>query len=366
MIRNFVLGATVAVSALAMATPQVLAGDWAKEWTLRSTKTAIEQNRAAVRETRNAVNDVRLEVRESADRIIAALRGHSGEQSAYQDKQIEASRRITDAAQQNDSQRLRQEFRAKAESGENDPAPDLCLLAGLFKDGNGATARQPMGTAVAGAAAAASGGSDPAVRAGGTALAGSIVAARTEFAGLMEYPDPTTESAVILEQPTLPMKTPQDRAAVERLVRNLTDPFPERPVVGEELRTGPGQERAAQRTIKETRIGAAREAIAMVMNMRSEVGPSEKFLPYIEDISNYNRPVGEQISELQQIDIRTLRYYAPTPEKFAERATLSEKGLLQTLIDEISLNNRMLYLQLELDSRRAVVETQILSTLLDR
>lgn len=43
-------------------------------------------------------SQVESSVEEAADRIIAALKGHSGEQSAYQDKQIEAARRITDAA----------------------------------------------------------------------------------------------------------------------------------------------------------------------------------------------------------------------------------------------------------------------------
>lgn len=364
MIRKLMLGATVAASAFGFTAPLAGAGDWAKEWTLRSTKSAIESNRSAVRETRDAVNDVRLEVRESADRIIAALRGHSGEQSAYQDKQIEASRRITDAAQQNDSQRLRQEFRAKAESGENDSAPGLCVQAGLHKDG-GPASKQPIGTSVAGAAAAASGGADPSVRAGGTALVTSVVTDREKYAELMGYSDPTVDPAVILEQPTLPMKTPEDRAAVERLIRNMTDPLPPRPVTGPELLTPAGQDRAAMRTVEETRIGAAREALAMVMNMRSEVGSSEGFQPYIEDISGYNRPVGEQLSELQQIDIRTLSYYAPKSEVFAERGTLSEKGLLQLMVDQMSVGNRIAYLQLELDTRRAVVETQILSRLLD-
>src|SRR5690606_37964043 len=93
------------------------AGTWAKECTLKTTNSILRGSRDAQRQTRDGVNDLRQEVRESTNRLIAALRSHSGEQSSYQDKQIEARRRIEDAAQQNASQRLREEFRARAESG---------------------------------------------------------------------------------------------------------------------------------------------------------------------------------------------------------------------------------------------------------
>ena len=177
------------------------------------------------------------------------------------------------------------------------------------------------------------------------------------------FTDPTVDAAAILQNPTLSMGNDEDRRAAERLVRNLTDPNPPRPVTSAEMQTPAGVARAEARTIQETRNNAGAEVVSMVMNMRTEVGPTEPWQPYLEDISNYNRPVGEQVSELQAIDIRTLRHYAPKPEVFQERAAWSEKQLLQEILDVVSIQARMQYIQLEMDSRRAIVDTQILSVL---
>ncbi len=352
---------TLSFAAVIPAAPAA-AGDWAKEWTLQRTRSAIRDNQKSIEQTRDAVNEVREEVRDSTDRLIEALRGHSGEQSAYQDKQIEANRRIVDAAQLNDSTRLRQQFRAAAESGDNDPAPDLCLVSGLYR-GTGADAEPAKGSVLTAAARADASGVDPAVREGGAALHRGITDDRERYANAMGYSDPTVDPAVILEQATLPASTPEDEAAIRRLVRNMTDPMPPRPVTSDEIRTPEGRRSAALRTIQQTRAAAGQELISMLMNMRTPVGPTEPFMPLIEDIANYNRPVGDQISELQSIDIRTLRYYAPKPEVFAERAAMSDKALLQSILDSVSIGNRIAYMQLELDSRRAAVETQILSSL---
>lgn len=342
----------------------------ATETTLKDVRNKVRETRDAVRDTKKAVNEVRQEVRESTDRIIAALRMQAGENSAYQDKQIEANRRITDAAQQNDTQRLRQEFRARAESGEFDPSPDICLLAGLFR-GNGESGAAPArGSTLVGNAAALNSGSDPAVRAGGTVLSRSLIDDQRNFAGLLDSPDPTTDPGVFLENPSLPEIQPgsEEDQALSRLVRNLTDPLPPRPVTDQEMRTPEGVARAAAQAVRSTRSGAAGEVVSMILNMKDLVQPvtAEGFQAYHDDIANYNRPwpgVGKKISELQAIDIRTLRYYAPKPELFHKRATYTERQLLQELLDAVSIQNRIAYMQLELDTRTAIVNTQILTAL---
>ncbi|MBW3243617.1 hypothetical protein KUV57_13165 [Epibacterium sp. DP7N7-1] len=325
---------------------------------------SINKNQIQTGKNVKAVEEqVENSMKEAADRIIAALRGHSAEQSSYQDKQIEATRRITDAAELNATDRMRQEFRARAESGEFDPSPDICLLAGLFRD-SGATSSTPRGSSTVAGARQLSNGGDPAVRQGGTARAKSAIDERAELAGAMGgFSDPTVDVASILQNPTLSMESDEDRRAAERLVRNLTDPNPPRPLTSAEMQTPEGVSRAEERSIQETRNNATAEVVSMVMNMRTEVGPTEPWQPYIEDISNYNRPIGDQVSELQAIDIRTLRHYAPKPEIFQERAAWSEKQLLQEILDVVSIQARMQYMQLELDSRRGIVESQILSVL---
>lgn len=338
----------------------------ATEATLRSTRGAVRDVRDAVRDVEREVRSVEAEIQATGEKIIQALRLATGESSSYADKQIEAMRRFADAGQQNDSERLRQEFRAKAEGGEFDPSPSICLLAGLFR-GEGASGPGSIGTQATQRVALAASGGDPAVLAGGTTLARAVMDRRAASLGLMGVEDPTVDPAAILMNPTI-QADGENAPAFDQLLQNMIDPNPPRPILESEMATPEGVVRAKRRSIQETRNNANREVIAMLANMRSPVQPIDgeeggSFQSYIDDISNYNRPIPEDgmISELQALDIRTLRYYAPNPEVFQARAAMSEKGLLQELLDAVSINNRLLFIQLELDSRRAAVETQMLS-----
>ncbi|MFG6083429.1 hypothetical protein ACEUZ9_004689 [Paracoccus litorisediminis] len=320
--------------------------------------------RSATRDVRDSVNDLRQELRDHGDRLTEALRAATGENSSYSDKQIEADKRITDANAMNDTQRLRQEFRAKAESGEFDPDPGICLIAGLFGgDGSGTTERS-LGSTTAANALGSISGSDAAVQAGGTALAKSIVDDRLRYANSLGVPDSSVNAAALVINSTINDESENAKEALTRLVRNLVMPTPPKPVTASELRTPEGQARAAAQTVQMTRAAAAAESVAMVLNMRDDVGDTtDEWRAYIEDIAGYNRPVGERMSELQGIEIRTLRYYAPSEDALDTRNKMSEKGLAQVMVDQMALANRIAYLQLELDSRRAIVETQILSAL---
>lgn len=339
----------------------------ATETTLRSTREAVRNVGRSVDRTTTAVRETRQEVRETGDRIIAALRLFAGETSAYSDKQIESTRRFMDASEQNSSERLREEFRARAESGDFDPSPNICLLAGLYRGGSSGS--PSLGTISTQAAASAASGADPAVRQGGAALARSIIDRRAELQNLMGVQDPTVDPAAILMHPTVSNEG-QDSEALEMLMRNMIDPIPPRPVTTAEMLTPEGIIRSHRRTIQETRNNASREVLSMLTNMRTPVQPlgdtggGGSFRAYLDDIANYNRPVPDgNISELQALDIRTLRHYSPKPEIFQARAALSERGLLQEVLDALSISNRLAYISLELDSRRAAVETQVLSTL---
>lgn len=341
------------------ASHQADAGTWAKEWTLQKTNSILK-------DIRSAQNNTRQEVRESADRIIAALKLQTGEQSAHFDKQIEAQKRITDAAQQNDSMRLRQEFRAAAESGAQDPSPDLCIIAGLFKGGAGTPeGAQAAGSSGALAVRAQTDGADPAVAQGGIALARSIVDASQQYKGRMGSEDPTTDPRLLVEEPTSPAKDATDEEAINRLSRNMTNPFPDKPVSTEQLSTPEGQALASAKKIQTLRAATGQELIAMVRNMREAKGPvNAQWQDRIDGISDYQSTVGDKISELQGLDIRTLYYYAPNAETLQKRQTMSEKALLQTLIDNVSISNRLAYLNLQMNTRRGLVETQILSALM--
>lgn len=357
-----VIGMTMMLVATDGISHQAMAGcaGCARETTLRKTNSILK-------DIRSAQNNTRKEVRESADRIIAALKLQTGEQSAHFDKQIEAQKRITDAAQQNDSVRLRQEFRAAAESGAQDPSPDLCIIAGLFKNGGSGTpaGAQAVGSAGSLSIRAETDGADPAVAQGGVALAKSIVDASLQYKGRMGSIDPTTDPRLLVEEPTSQAKDATDEAAIDRLARNMTNPFPDKPVSADQLSTPEGQALASAKKIQTLRAATSQELIAMVRNMREAKGPvNAQWQDRIDGISDYQSTVGDKISELQGLDIRTLYYYAPNAETLQKRQVMSEKALLQTLIDNVSIGNRLAYLNLQMNTRRGMVETQILSALM--
>ena len=89
------------------------------------------------------------------DILIEALRGQARENSNYQQMQVEAAQRVEDAAQVNETNRLKDEFRAKAESGEFDPNPFSCMMIDMFaSDGGGGGGGATSGSDVARSTAA--------------------------------------------------------------------------------------------------------------------------------------------------------------------------------------------------------------------
>ena len=358
-----ILSSILSLALLAVVVPgasQAAVGHGTIVYEVRKNGGNIERNRNEILENRQVIRE---EMQTTREAIFQALRMHSGEQSAYQDKQIEATRRIADAEQQNASQRMRQAARAKEESGAMDPAGDQCLFLDAL-EGGGATSGGAGSVAASNAQRAISGG-DPAVLAGGTQLAKSVVDDRTRLADAFGKTDATTDPSVLVN-PSLDLEDPRNKEALERLMRNMVNPFPDRPVTGPELQTPEGVARAAVLANRSVYDNSMQMVNSMTANMRTEVmDRTAAWDAFIEDIVGYNRDVGDRLSEMEQIDIRVLRDYAPSQERRSKRTVMNERALLQTLIEQMSLNNRMAYISLELDTRRASLETPILRALLE-
>lgn len=326
---------------------------------------AARAQESTLRSTRSAVRDVREEVQRQGEAIIEALRKHAGEGSSYADKQIEAMKRFEDGAQQNAVQRQKDAIRAEAESGKFDPSPVSCLLAGLFGGGGGGgggSAELGQGSAAARSVSGAMSGNDQAVLKGGTELAASVVQSVRPFQGRA---DGTVDPAIILENPTLDMSDAETAEVVERMMRNGINSTPEKPVTTEEMRTPEGVARAAKLQETSTRNNAALEVLAMVLNMKKPLVSSSTYQAYIDE-SAYNRAVPDMISELQGIDIRTVRFYAPNQKAVKDRQNMTDRALLMELVDLMSINTRIAYLSLEMQSRQAVVDAFTLAKLNDQ
>lgn len=334
--------------------------------------------RAQHNKTRSHVSKENEKVREQVktsielqtELLIEALKGQARENSNYQQMQVEGAQRIEDAAQINHTNRLKDEFRAKAESGAFDPNPFACMLADIFGGqgsgaGGGATGN---GSDVAARVGDWYKGKNPAVQEGGVTLTKHISDKKDEFAGYGGKADATTDWSLLLENPSIDLTDPKMAEVAEIIVRNGLDSTPDRDINPAEKLTPEGLDRIAKRSETDTRLGASNESIKMALNMASQVmeGKARDEMAKLAEQSAYNRPIPSKISELQQLDIMTVWHYAPTGDRQETfSAGMSEQAWLQEIHHVMSVNTRIQYLQLELMARDAVVNAYTLSTMND-
>ena len=344
---------------------------------------AYRATEVTLRSTRDAVNSVENEIRNSTDHLIEALRQHSAEQSSYQDKQIEAHRRFHDAAQMNETQRQRDQFRAEAESGKFDPHPSACLLAGFFS-GSSQAADTPNGTVVSLATRNALVGRAPegasenmqrsadAVWQGGSTLAADVARQRDALSGEnsrgYQFDDnPSTNLSVIFQEPTYDMSEGDIEEVTYWIQRNAVDPLPSRPVRDAELQTSEGQERLARQQSDLTRKDAILESFSFALNNRTPVMEYNEQIQEIVGKSNYNEErvpeLGESISELHALDIMTVGKYAPSTDDVTGRSGYSEKDFLDEILQTTAINARINYMRLEQENRNMIINSLILARL---
>lgn len=294
--------------------------------------------------------------------LIDALQGSTAETGAHIDRTVEANKRIADAQAMNDTKRLRDEFRARAESGEFDPSPVACLLLDMFSGtgGGGQTTPGGMnGSDIMNLVTEWGSGKHPAVQQGGTALGKYIVDSRLALAGK------STDWSLVFENPTMDLEGDKGEA-VRRMTETLFYPAPPRPLTESEIATPAGTAEAARREYVDDVSSIAQRGVAFGMNMRAAVGPSAPYKVLVEDQiapGAYTTPLGDTISELQQLEIRSLARYAPSEQSVLDRQNMNEKALLMEIIDQMSLANRMQYMQLNLDSTNAGALAAVVSLL---
>ena len=317
---------------------------------------------AAHARTRDHVSS---ETTEAAQDIIRALREQTRQTSSHIDRQVEAARRIADGSAQNDAMRMRDGFRAAAESGRFDPNPDYCLLIDMAEESLGVPPPDILAaTAVADDVTAWTLGGDPAVRANGVRMAVYLEAEHQALAGIGGVADPTTDWTVVSGTPTAPLADAAVRKAVARLIANTITPFPPAPLSAEAQETPAGLSEAAIRRAADARDQAAMNAIAPALDLATPDEPSAAYRA-LANRARYREAIPEQISELQRLDIRTMAYFAPRTEALEMRHGKTEQALLQDLIDVASLQARIDYLRLNQDMRTAILLAAMLGIMTD-
>lgn len=341
---------TLIISALAgvMATTSVMPA-----FAFRATEATLQRVRSEVRNVRSEIRELRNDGRENFQNLLTALRRQTGEQSAYSDKQIEAYKRIQDAAQQNDTDRVRQQIRAKAESGEFDPNPDACLLLDLFGR-QAAPTSGAQGTAVAAAAVAQK------KRIGGLGAAAATREMATSEVMINGH-DATKRASSFLETPTVNMTQGEMSEAAQLFVLKLLDSSPMVPVPDAELNTPEGVAKKAAQETRENRESIVLENWAMLNNMSSNVVDGQQLRKWAEG-TPYNRDIPESASELQALDVMTIRHYAPPVEEASSPVQVGV--VLQKIHQLTAIQARMQYLQLEMDRRNLLTQSAILAKLI--
>lgn len=307
---------------------------------------------------------VTKEATEAARNIIEALQAHSRQQSSYLDRQVEAQKRLADGEQQNDSMRLREEFRAEAESGKYDPNEDFCHLVDL------SIAREQLKVAnfspeeITREVGDWSSGKPEIVQKSGVHLAAWLQEEKDTIGAIGNIEQPTTDWGLVADHATIPVEQPHVKEALTRLITNTVDPIPPIPLSKRNLQTPGGLSEAVLRDS----IAARKQAASSLME--NSIGlslPSESSIGYkaLAQQSHYETVIPDQISQLQTLDIRTSVYFTPSVETLQDRHEKNEKALLQDLIDLNSLNTRLNYLRLVQETRTAIVLAAILATLTD-
>ena len=307
---------------------------------------------------------VTQETTEAATRIIEALRAQTKQTSSHIDRQVEASKRLADGQEQSASMRMREHFRARAESGEFDPNPDYCLLVDMADSQSHSMKPSRQFAALDAALDQWSSGAAAPVAEGGLRLAAWLNAEGREIDEATGIPGVTTDWELVNEHPTLPIELHGAPNAIVRLVANTVDPVPPPALTEEELKTPTGLSESVVRKAVETRKNAARSALSLSLQLAMPRHDAAIFRT-LAGRANYSTDIPDLISDIQAIDIRTMSYFSPNADTLEERHGKPVKALLQDLIDLQSIQARISYLRLLQETRNAAMLAAQLGILTD-
>ncbi|MBB4000110.1 hypothetical protein [Aureimonas pseudogalii] len=302
--------------------------------------------------------------------IVTALGQSTAQLSGYETRTARSQQRVEDAAQQIETMRQRDLARAKAEGGRYDPAASACTdLSGIIQFGGGGGGSQGVGgNDLVNSSRNWSRGNGPAglpVTQGGLAVAQVIVADREELQGLGGYLDPTTDLRLMLEGQTLDTTDEKVAKASARLVNNVVDPTPARPLTDGEKRTPQGKAQLAARQIDEARRSAAHSVFSYLGDLAAPTGSSglvdwaKRAAP-----ASYSNTIGDAVSNQQVIDIFVQSRFA-NPDWHQQLATMAPEAVSREIALTNALNLHVNWMMFQLMKREAAVSATHLATELD-
>ena len=289
--------------------------------------------------------------------------------SAYEARTAESNKRVEEGAQANAVIRERQRMRALAEGGRYDPAVNACVdLSGIMSMGDGSQAEGFGGHDMANVSRNRSNGNGAEgeeVRAGYLAIANGVIRDRDELKNVGGLLDPTSDFRLVTENLTLDTSDGDISKAYARLVNNIIDPTPARPVSAGEMRTPQGKAHMAARQFDGARRSTAHAVMAFYGDLVAPSGSSE-LADWARNAapSSYPNNIGDKVSKLQALDVFVHNRFA-NPEWHQHLAKMSPEAVSRELLLTMALNQHINWLQFQLDLRTAAVDATTLTTILD-
>lgn len=301
--------------------------------------------------------------------IVTALGQSTAQLSGYETRTARSQQRVEDAAQQNETMRQRYIARGKAEGGRYDPAASACRdLSGVLQFGGGSSSQGVGGNDLVNAARNRGRGNDSVgaeVMQGGLSIAQGIIKDREEMSGLGGYLDPTTDLRLMLEPQTLDTSDGKVAKAAARLVNNVVDPTPARPLTDGEKRTPQGKAQLAARQIDEARRSAAHSVFAYLGDLAAPTGGSG-LVDWAKNAApaSYSNTIGDQVSTQQVIDIFVQSRFS-NPDWHQELAKMAPEAVNREIALTSALNLHVNWMMFQLLKRDAAVNATQLATELD-
>ena len=203
------------------------------------------------------------------------------------------------------------------------------------------------------------------VRAGGLALAQEIVVDRDALRSVGGFADPTSDVRLLTEAMTLDTSDQQVAQAYARMVNNMVDPLPPKPITTEEAKTPTGLSRIASRQVDATRRSASHAVFTYLGDMTVPTGGSA-LADWAKNATGpaYPNTVGDKVSKLQAMDIFVHSRF-PNPDWHQQLAKMSPDAVMRELALTQALNLYVNWERYNLERRVAAVNAATLSTLID-
>ncbi|NKC05447.1 hypothetical protein HED55_27095 [Ochrobactrum haematophilum] len=197
------------------------------------------------------------------------------------------------------------------------------------------------------------------------AVANSIIADRDQLKNVGGLADPTSDVRLLTDAITLDTSDGDISKAYVRMINNMVDPIPPKPITQAEMKSPAGVAQVAARQVDATRRSAAHAIYSYLGDIAAPTGGQELANWAKSAVTgSYPYEVGNHVSELQAVDI-FVRSRFTNPEWHQELAGMSPAAVQREQLLTQALNLHVDWMRFNLERRQASAIAALLSNSLD-